>query len=514
VFILAFISLSASAKERPRETVTVVENESTTTAYDWQMDGKSSVSCYGSSCSIYYRPPTSGTQKIQGAILRLKRSDDSVVIAQCVAKADVLSNVVLTLGAMATNDSAAPTVYRNCRIPEVNSILEVEFNRSQVKIFMRAPSIDGTGRVSSETYYIKGVLRPSPQPQQAFTTSVQSGQVASHGSDAQQLEMVNRQLEEWDRRDHGLSIKIDTLRKSCPPPTTDEVCLRAEREYVQDAIPVFEAGIPLAERRLSLLNTWDQDAAAKQAEDETSKAEEGMKQALLSLKMNLAELDTRLAAAAIPIAAGPINSNMIPRTTPPQSSELALKLPSLTSGNLDLMRADNNAVKVDAVSAPVFYKSFKDTTTKPASAARPFTLQAAPQSSEAVLPLPGSTSGGPNLNRVDKMIVELDATAKDLSIQWAMFQKDCPDPTTDEICVDDKRQVALAMIENSERMIRAIDERVSLLNARPQDAASRQAENEAVETRAELKTRVDNSKVEVARLEGLLAELKQIRENR
>src|ERR1019366_8423026 len=77
--VLTACSLSAFAKGKSREVVTVIENESTTTSYDWEVDGHVSVSCYGSTFSGYYRPPATGTQQIQGAILKLQRSDSSVV---------------------------------------------------------------------------------------------------------------------------------------------------------------------------------------------------------------------------------------------------------------------------------------------------------------------------------------------------------------------------------------------------------------------------------------------------
>jgi len=161
--VLAVCSLSAFAKDKSREVVTLVENESTTTPYDREVDGHVSVSCYGSTCSGYYRPPTSGTQQIQGAILKLQRSDSSVVIAQCVAKVDVLSSVIVGMAAAADNDPNSPTVFRNCRIPVANLTVEAEFDlhHNQVKLFMLKPSANGSGKIISETYYVRGILHPA-----------------------------------------------------------------------------------------------------------------------------------------------------------------------------------------------------------------------------------------------------------------------------------------------------------------------------------------------------------------
>jgi hypothetical protein len=144
--VLAVCSLSAFAKDKSREVVTLVENESTTTPYDREVDGHVSVSCYGSTCSGYYRPPTSGTQQIQGAILKLQRSDSSVVIAQCVAKVDVLSSVIVGMAAAADNLTVEE---------------EFDLHHNQVKLFMLKPSANGSGKIISETYYVRGILHPA-----------------------------------------------------------------------------------------------------------------------------------------------------------------------------------------------------------------------------------------------------------------------------------------------------------------------------------------------------------------
>ena len=74
--------------------------------------------------------------------------------------------------------SGGPAIYRDCRIPEPGIIVDAEFFRSTVKLFMQAPSIDGTGKKFTETYYIKGVLRPtkavikSPDPEPTSVPAV------------------------------------------------------------------------------------------------------------------------------------------------------------------------------------------------------------------------------------------------------------------------------------------------------------------------------------------------------
>lgn len=152
---VALGSLSATA-DTIKLKVTVIENIPTTTSYDWQVAGRDSVSCYSSGCTSYFTPSNSGTASVNGAVLKLLLPDGRIVIAECSAKPDVAANLANSLA-----ENQASTVYRDCRRPEVNSAIDAEFNRSQVKLFMQAPSIDGTGRKSSETYYITGVLQPN-----------------------------------------------------------------------------------------------------------------------------------------------------------------------------------------------------------------------------------------------------------------------------------------------------------------------------------------------------------------
>ena len=155
------------AKGTPRMKVTVIDNLPTTFSYDWQVAGKDTISCYSSGCTSYFRPSNSGTASVNGAVLKLLLPDGRIVIAECSAKPDVAAN-----WAAALTGAQASTVYRDCRRPEANSTIEAEFNQSQVKLFMQAPSIDGTGRKSSETYDITGVLQPNAAPPAPPTVTV------------------------------------------------------------------------------------------------------------------------------------------------------------------------------------------------------------------------------------------------------------------------------------------------------------------------------------------------------
>lgn len=127
------------------------------------------MSCYSAGCSSYYMPSQAGTARVQGSVLRLLLPDSRIVIAACIAKSDIAVNLIGVFGAAATGGIAPSAVYRDCRTPELDATIEAEFNRSFVKLFWQQPSINNSGRVSSETYRIKGVLQPLPSSQVAQT---------------------------------------------------------------------------------------------------------------------------------------------------------------------------------------------------------------------------------------------------------------------------------------------------------------------------------------------------------
>jgi len=140
-------------------------------------------------------------------------------------------------------------------------------------------------------------------------------------------------------------------------------------------------------------------------------------------------------------------------------------------------------------------------------------LEAAPPHSESITPPSSSTNSGLTLKTVGDKIAELDSTARELSAQWAQFQQDCPEPTADELCLDDKRQVTLAVIENTKSRIQFIDERISLLDAGQQDVATQQVEDVSAKKRGDLKAALRRSQEVLANLNKSLTELKRMKED-
>jgi hypothetical protein len=264
VAIMALCCSSAFAKKAPRETVTVVAHESSTTLHDWYINGRMSVSCYGNSCSGVYSAPASGTQQIEGSALQLQRSDSSIVIAQCVAKVNIFSSVMMATDAVLSNDSHAPTVYRDCRSPEANSIVEAEFHRDTVKLFWQG---------ASETYSIRGFLHPSVSQAAISRPAVQPPAEYQPAEPRQAMQPAAdppiaeaAQLNAYKSPSDGFSIFFPTephLSKSSV--VTESGSIEVHSYNAQDAqawLYVTANDYPAA------ASAWDQDAALQRAKSD------------------------------------------------------------------------------------------------------------------------------------------------------------------------------------------------------------------------------------------------------
>jgi hypothetical protein len=178
--VLCF-SLSAAfawTEDSKKIKVTIIENVPMTSSYNWEVEGKDSTYCYSTGCTSHWTLPDSGTVSITGATLKLLLPDGRIVIAQCVAKANISANIANALA-----DNRASTVYRDCRRPWPNDTIYATFKHSQVKLSMQAPSLDGTGVTESETYSIVGVLQPSEQPIPLAATQAAQFKTYSYPSD-------------------------------------------------------------------------------------------------------------------------------------------------------------------------------------------------------------------------------------------------------------------------------------------------------------------------------------------
>ncbi|MDR5730585.1 MAG: hypothetical protein RB191_24515 [Terriglobia bacterium] len=137
--------------------MTVITDQLSTASYNWELNGRTSVSCYGDTCNGYFTPPRSGTQQVQGAVLRLLLPDSSIIIVQCISKVDQLASFMVAMDAAGANDPHAPTVYRNCRIPSPGLAAKAEFHHNKVQLSWRYAN---SRRKKKESYDIIGRLEP------------------------------------------------------------------------------------------------------------------------------------------------------------------------------------------------------------------------------------------------------------------------------------------------------------------------------------------------------------------
>jgi hypothetical protein len=152
-FVVGILSCVSALKA---ERVKVIGNLPVESTYSWRVDGSASVSCRGSSCTAYISPAQSGIDTVSGAVLKLLKSDGTVVIAECIAKENVATDMMAA--AAGVNHS---TTYRSCRMPEPsNTEIDAEFHTASVKITFSNPTLDPSGRLFTETYRIKGFLNP------------------------------------------------------------------------------------------------------------------------------------------------------------------------------------------------------------------------------------------------------------------------------------------------------------------------------------------------------------------
>ena len=171
--IVVLCCSSAFAKDQHLEKVIVLDKIPTTTSYNWWVDGKSTTSCRGDECTAFFTPASAGTSDLNGAILKIQRQDGTVVIAECVAQERALADTLTEL----TGVNASKT-YRSCRVPEKGSGAEIEaqFHVASVRLSFEEPSTYSSGKISSETYLIRGFLHPAPSPETSSVLSFQPEQ--------------------------------------------------------------------------------------------------------------------------------------------------------------------------------------------------------------------------------------------------------------------------------------------------------------------------------------------------
>jgi hypothetical protein len=119
-----------------------------------------------------------------------------------------------------------------------------------------------------------------------------------------------------------------------------------------------------------------------------------------------------------------------------------------------------------------------------------------------------SASDSPRLRRMDKRIAALDFPVQELAEQWAQFESECPEPTTNAMCLDAKGKVIQSMQKIFESKIVLVDQRISILETGPQDAFAQGEEADSKDIREKMKLALDRFPLVLAHLNKALQDLR------
>jgi hypothetical protein len=145
-----------SLADESREEVKVIASEPARISYGFQAPGRSPVSCFGTGCARYY---ASTATNGGGAVLRLLRSDASIVIVQCKAHGEAPSQ------SAGSGNGNPLQLAPQCMMPDASYEVAADLNPREVTLTMFRPSADGPGPITTETYIVVGVLMPTPGQQ-------------------------------------------------------------------------------------------------------------------------------------------------------------------------------------------------------------------------------------------------------------------------------------------------------------------------------------------------------------
>jgi hypothetical protein len=114
----------------------------------------------------------------------------------------------------------------------------------------------------------------------------------------------------------------------------------------------------------------------------------------------------------------------------------------------------------------------------------------------------------PRLRTVEGKIADLDFPVEELAAQWAMFEKECPEPTTDAMCLDGKTKIIASTQEVFESKIKLLDQKIDLLASMAGNAEAQQEEDEANDTREKMKVALESFPKVLAHLNKTLEDLR------
>jgi hypothetical protein len=114
----------------------------------------------------------------------------------------------------------------------------------------------------------------------------------------------------------------------------------------------------------------------------------------------------------------------------------------------------------------------------------------------------------PGLRNLEQQITDLDFPVEELAAQWALFEGECPEPTTDVLCLDAKTKVIASTQKVFESKIQLLDKKIAMLENAPQNAIVQSEESEAKDTREKMKVALDSFPKLLVHLDKVLNDLK------
>jgi hypothetical protein len=114
----------------------------------------------------------------------------------------------------------------------------------------------------------------------------------------------------------------------------------------------------------------------------------------------------------------------------------------------------------------------------------------------------------PRLRRVEVKIADVDSAVDELATQWAMFEKECPEPTTDSMCLDAKTKVIASTMTVFQSKIPLLEQKIAILDTTPDNTIAQQEKDEAKDTLAKMKVALDSFPKVLAHLNKVLEDLK------
>jgi hypothetical protein len=617
--------------DEPREELKVIGSEPLRITYEFQTPGRPPVSCFSAGCARYYAPNASNSD---GAVLRLLRSDASIVIVRCKAHGEAQRQRPGTGSGSA--DLSQPITH--CMMPDSSYEIAAELSEREVTLTMFQPKPEGPGPITSETYSIVGVLRPTPGQQSALPVPAAAPTVEADSRLTQQPR-----------------IKLDTMTapatasgRSADSETEKSKSRRQRRTTADDlqgstelltylTHELMDPNRAEAKRRLAAMGAVHA-ALSPEAPVSTSLQQEpqGIASPAEQAPLPQGPVDTAVTAPApastiavsepkglapspteAPLAQGPVDTALAPSVaastiafSEPKALPVATTKAPLPQGRVDaglapvapastialrtpkpvpfapaqapVPQASKVSVSVSveapaepvpaspvqarvaatapAVNSPAYVASlpvvstplpsagdssvaatvspirtqpapsapapsaFQPKTTTPAAHTPPTPIQIAgalpaPSMAGTVIrgaepapaladPASDPVMENPRLRKVEQEIENLDFPVEELAAQWEMFEKECPEPTTDAMCLDAKTKIIESTQKVFESKIKLLDQKIAILETVPQNAIAQQETDESEDTREKMKVALDSFPKVLAHLNKVLNDLK------